>query len=439
MNKVLFISYYFPPAGGGSVVRSYTFVKYLPSTGISPFVLTVKEKYYPSFNKDETLLQALDTTHVKMIRTASFGPKGAVFDTFQARIYGLDGSSSFFQKNIKPALRWLYHIFMIPDEQVLWAPHAIREGRHLIKQHHIDAIFATTPPHSAGIIGAALSRLTHIPFIMDVRDDWIGNPLFDNGAWHKRFISRLLEKWVIKTAAKVITVTAESSTLFQKKYAGQPADKFQVISNGFDAQDFSEMSGDRSGHCKDRLRIIYTGGLPIKRSPVALFKALRELAAELPIEELLQIDFYGNTHQEFIDVVQQLGIGNVVKFHKFVSRKESLQQLVLSDSGLMIIPEEEGSQTAIPGKIYEYLGARKFVLALCPPQSAPARLVRALNLGIVAPPGDVEAIKTALREMFSRFKNDGLSMDLPSNILKKYERFTQTECLAEIFKQVGTQ
>jgi glycosyltransferase involved in cell wall biosynthesis len=439
MDKVLFISYYFPPAGGGNIVRSYTFVKYLPSTGISPFVLTVDEKYYPSFIKDDTLLQALDANHVKIFRTASFGPKGSAFDSFQARIYGLNGSSNFFQKYGKPLLRWLYRFFIIPDEQILWAPHAIREGKHIIEHHQIDAIFATTPPHSSGIIGAALSRLTQIPLIIDVRDDWIGNPLFDNGSRHNRFISRLLEKWVIMTASKVITVTVESSALFQQKYTGQPANKFQVIFNGFDAQDFPEMSGDRPNHCKDRLRIIYTGGLPIKRSPVALFQALKELASDLPIENIFQIDFYGNTRQEYIDAALQMGLEKNVKFHNFVSRKESLEQLISSDSSLMIIPEEEGSQTAIPGKIYEYLGARKFVLALCPPQSAPARLVKAMNLGIVAPPGDVEAIKTALREMFSRFKNDGLGINLPSNILKQFERSAQTERLAESLRQVVKQ
>jgi glycosyltransferase involved in cell wall biosynthesis len=434
MDNVLFITYYFPPAGGGSVVRSYTYVKYLPSKGFSPFILTVDESYYPSFYKDDTLLPALDGAHVKINRTGSLGPKGAIVDSFQTRIYGLAGSPGFFQKYVKPALRWLYRFFLIPDEQILWVPPAICEGRRIINNHHINAIIATTPPHSAGIVGAALSRLGHIPFILDVRDDWIGNPLFDNGLYHKRLISRFLEKWVVKSAAQVITVTPESSALFQQKYPDQPASKFQVIPNGFDVQDFPAMSGVPQG--KDKLRIIYTGGLPIKRSPVALFQALHDLAAEIPIGNIYQLDFYGNTHQEFIDEAHQLGIGDIVKFHNFVTRKESLQQIALSDSGLLIIPEEEGSQTAIPGKIYEYLGARKFVLALCHPQSASARLVRELNLGIVAPPGDVEAIKTALVEMICLFNNDSLKLDLSASTLRKYERSTQTERLAEFIKAV---
>ena len=437
MNNLLFISYYFPPAGGGSVVRSYTFVRYLPNTGIFPFVLTVDDKYYPSFNKDETLLQTLDAAHIKIIHTPSFGPKGAAFDSFQARIYGIDNSSSYFQKYFKPALRWLYHIFMIPDEQILWVPHAIREGKRVINQHQINVIFASTPPHSAGIVGAVLSRITHIPFILDVRDDWIGNPLFDNGPWHKRNISRLLEKWVIKTAACVIAATPESVALFKRKYPKQPVEKFVVIPNGFDAQDFSEISGDRPENCKGRIRIIYTGGLPFKRSPATLFRALQELASELPIHDLFQIDFYGNARQEFIDMAEQMGLEDTVKFHNFVPRKESLKQLALSDSSLMIILVEEGSQTAIPGKMYEYIGAQKFVLALCPLQSAPARLVRELNLGIVASPDDVMAIKTALREMLNRFNDGNLSIKLPSTILEQFERSAQTQYLAQIIMRVG--
>jgi hypothetical protein len=44
MNKVLILSYYFPPAGGSAVQRVLKFVKYLPQFGWQPVVLTTREK-----------------------------------------------------------------------------------------------------------------------------------------------------------------------------------------------------------------------------------------------------------------------------------------------------------------------------------------------------------------------------------------------------------
>ncbi len=49
MRNLLVVAYYFPPCGGGGVVRVKSFVRYLRDNGWRPLVLTVKEKYYPAF------------------------------------------------------------------------------------------------------------------------------------------------------------------------------------------------------------------------------------------------------------------------------------------------------------------------------------------------------------------------------------------------------
>jgi len=53
VNKVLLITYYWPPAGGPGVQRVLKFAKYLPEFGWKPVILTVELGNYPAI--DESL------------------------------------------------------------------------------------------------------------------------------------------------------------------------------------------------------------------------------------------------------------------------------------------------------------------------------------------------------------------------------------------------
>ena len=52
MNRVLIITYYWPPSGGAGVQRWLKFAKYLPQSGWEPVILTVDPEYasYPALD-----------------------------------------------------------------------------------------------------------------------------------------------------------------------------------------------------------------------------------------------------------------------------------------------------------------------------------------------------------------------------------------------------
>lgn len=434
--KVLVISRFFPPAGGGGVVRVHSFVKYLPAFGWLPVVLTVKDEYNPAFIKDASLLQEYDNG-VIIYCTNSFEPKGKLAQNVRANVYGAGTTPSFFfQKFGKVILRQLYHALIIPDEYLLWLPYALKEGLNLIEQHAVSAIFATTPPHSVGMMAALLSHLSKKPLVLDVRDDWVDNPAFDTGPLHKRWLARLLERWVVKKADRILCVTPGSVSLFQRKYPRQPANKFLFFPNGFDPQSIPKITSTNDSQPSDKLRIIYIGSLPSKRTPLYLFQALQELNQELSLEQLLQVDFYGYARRDFFEAGQQMGLDKVVTFHGYVSRLESLKQLALSNAGLIILPEDEGGMTAYTGKIFEYIGAEKFVLALCPPDSAVAQLVEEANLGLAVPHNRVEAIKSAIKQMLARYQQRQLAPKLLPDFVARFDRSAQTRQLAVILTKM---
>ena len=58
MNKVLIITYYWPPSGSSGVQRILKFTKYLPQFGWQPIILTVNK--YPLVNEGDQMIQIAD-------------------------------------------------------------------------------------------------------------------------------------------------------------------------------------------------------------------------------------------------------------------------------------------------------------------------------------------------------------------------------------------
>lgn len=438
MHRVLVLSHLFPPAGGGGVVRVHSFVRRLSQYGWEPTVLTVTKDFYPDFLLDESLMKVYGD-EVTIVRTHSLELAGMKSGKLQSSMYGAHRTSKLFEIFLKPFLRTIYRSTFIPDDQILWLFHAVKAGINLIKQRNIDIIFATTPPHSVGLIAYFLSRFSKIPFVLDVRDDWVGNPLFDNGWFHRRFLARRLERMVINEATRVVAVTPESVDLFQQKYPNIQDMKFVLIPNGFERKEVgrgAEVPSIKSPEEKSILRIVYTGGLPANRTPANLFVALQSFRNGAMSGIKIRIEFYGYYRDEFQDLIAQMGLDSTVKFHGFVSKSECNQQLALADVALVIIPEQEGSNTAVPGKIYEYMGMGKFILALCPDPSAPARLIREFGLGIVAPPDDPVKIMYALQSLVERYYSQRLHVSPSQEILNQFDRKEHTKELARLFTDV---
>lgn len=437
MKHVLVIAYFFPPCAEGGVMRVRAFAKHLPTSQWQPIVLSVHEDYYLSFTKDEALIDELTPT-TPVYRTNSFEPKGTLAKNLQASVYGVKKTGKWFDRYGKSVLRFLYRSFVIPDEHIFWLPQAIKAGIKLINQHQIDAIFVTTPPHSAAVIAAILSRISGKPLIWDVRDDWVNNPLFDAGPWYRHFIARLLEKWVVTVAKQVTTVTKESLEAFQTKYGTRINTKLRYIPNGYDQQEIGLVTKqavslvDRS----NKMRVVYTGTLGATRTPLPLFKALQQLNKRVPLAERLALDFYGYARQEFSTACQTMGLDSVVQFHGFVSREASLQAILQADVALLIIPETEGALTAIPGKLYEYLGAHKFILALCPANSAAARLICEEELGIVTTQDNVVQLEQVMQRMLELHQDNALTLTLPEQTLQRFERSEHARQLAQILTQM---
>jgi len=170
LNKLLIITYYWPPCGGPGALRPVKFAKYLPHFGVQPIILTRKNIAYHSL--DEELSQ--EVKNVQVIRTESFDP---------ARLFYLFGMKKYQAQAWHMPIRQTIHF---PDNKVGWTPFAYTSGMGI----KYDAIFVTAPPFSSFITAYYMARRTGKPLILDFRDAWLEYPFIPYKGKAKKTKSR---------------------------------------------------------------------------------------------------------------------------------------------------------------------------------------------------------------------------------------------------------
>jgi glycosyltransferase involved in cell wall biosynthesis len=433
---VLVLAYHFPPLMGGETLRVHAFVKYLTRYGYVPQIITVETAWYGNAGFDASLL-AQYPTDVKISRSRSLMPAGTIASNIRADVMGLRKQALPFSSLIKKLLRFIYRIFVFPDETILWLPYALKAGLQYVRQNKPDIIFATTPPHGVGLIAALISRITRLPLVLDVRDDWVGNPLFSSNRGLRFKLAQRLERWIVQQASAVVAVTPESRALIRQKFPERDPKFCVVIANGFDPQNFEALSLlAKPVRPPAPLKIIYAGGLPLKRSPLAFLNALKQFVEKYADEAaLIEVVIMGNVRREYQQAIANLHLDDFVRYVGFQPQSETVRMMQTANVGLLIIPAEEGSATAIPGKLYEYMAANLFVLALADINSAVGTVIKNLKLGITVQ-NTSDDILEALLQLSRLFQNGELNRPLPMDVLAQFNREKQTLTLSQLFDSI---
>ncbi len=436
MKNVLFITYYFPPAGGPGVQRAFKFAKYLSLYDWKPIVLTVKKDNYPDI--DESLLEEIPS-NLEIYRTNMFDPykiyrrtanikKGKSVDIF---VTSSGGKKNFKEKLAYNIRTW----FFIPDARIGWLPFALNEAKRIIREHKIDIIFTTCPPHSVHLIGYYLHKqFPHIPWITDFRDLWIDYVRYIKRPWLSYQIDRSLEHKVYKKANKIITVSRGFLRRLVEKYPMVNPNKISLITNGYDEMDFDGIERHPTG----KFTLTYTGSLHGKRSPIALFKALGELFKEIPE---FKIDFRmiiaGRYSAENEKLFNSEEFSGLIDTRGYLAHKDVIQLIMDTEVLFSINVDAPQNDLVIPGKIFEYIATGRPIIAMTPPQGALAEILKSAGMGIVIGYDDIEGVKQALLVYYKQWKNGKL--EVPNECIikaKRWERKNLTRKLAEVFNKI---
>ncbi len=402
-KSVLIIAYYFPPSGGPGVQRVLKYTKYLREFGWEAVVLTVENANYPAF--DYSLLSELPED-IKVFRTKIFEPyefyrafTGKKNEPIDVNVIKKEDQKLSFKEKVAEFIR---ATFFIPDARIGWYPYAKKKAKEIINTHKIEAIYSSSPPYTCSIIARYIKRKFKLPWIAGFRDPWTGFISAPKRWLIPRWIDQRLEFSVFDEADLVEVAWEGIAKDAFSKYPNLDSQKFIHIPNGFDPEDFPQIEYSPN----QKFTLTYTGSMYGRRNPKSLFEAIELLISREEINpNSFLIKLIGRFGGEIYEMIEQTSFKNSIKVVGYLEHSESLKELVTSDALLLIVDESKESEEIVPGKVFEYLGSRRPILAICPTNGAVAKLIMKTKSGLVAHQTQIEQIAENFKKLFEMWKN----------------------------------
>ena len=400
MKRVLVIAYYWPPSGGSGVQRWVKFVKYLPAEGWEPVVWAPLNADYPSLDPS---LEAEVPSSVEVLRGPIWEPYAAYRKLTGAKSTQVTEISSG-PKTWKQRLSlWIRANLFIPDPRVGWVKPSVKALKKYLSEHPVDVIVTTGPPHSVHLIGQRLHEDLGIPWIPDFRDPWskmyyLKHLPMTGGTWRKLL---RMEKSVLDSCNAVLACTP----LMQEDFQAMTGTPVAMITNGYDQEDFSGPAPAPDGF----FNLVHTGLFAADGNPLALWSVLGQMAAEDPdFREQFRLRLVGRVDREILDAIAQEGLsGNVVPLGP-CSHADAVREQRAATLLLLPLRNDPQYKPILPGKLFEYLAARRPVLGIGQPDGAMARVLASTQAGITASWEDASSMRAFLEQAWQQHLAGGV-------------------------------
>ncbi len=426
MQKVLIVTYYWPPSGGGGVQRWLKFAQYLPNLGFEVFVIAPQNASYPLVDK-KMEGEVNGRIHVKKVPIwepySLLNPfKKKAVNKNQNQGITLSTQKKSFKKKV---IFWLRGNILIPDPRVFWVKNVKREAKRLILSENIQTVITTGPPHSVHLSGLSLKKKLGLKWIADFRDPWSEIDYLDEfylSAFALKLQKRL-EYNVLSKANCVLTVSENWASDLKRLGANQ----IKVITNGFDDKDFESFKSIKP----QKFVISHIGFLSAYRIPKTLFKVLEELCAEdSNFANKLELRFVGLIEDSVkTELKTYTNLKKCVTYLNYLPHNEVMDLYGSSYLLLLLLNNTGNAKGHIPGKLFEYLASKKRILAVGPKDGDVASILQKTESGSVVHFNDRLEMKNLIRKFYTEYLNDST---LNTNRIEDYSRKKLTENLADL-------
>ena len=431
MLKVLIITYYWPPMGGGGVQRWLKTSKYLREFGVEPIIFTAKDAENPML--DESLLkeipEKIETHKVEIWEPFDLYRKflgKAKKEKIQPGLLNESkGSSS--KQNLALFVRG--NMF-IPDAKKFWIKPSVKYLKEYLKENQVDVLVSTGPPHTTHMIAIKLAKKFNLPWMADFRDPWTNIDFYDKlklSAWADRK-HRRLENSVLEKATEVVTVTWS----WAKSFEDLCSRKIKVVTNGFDPADFKDAG---KIDLDKKFTITHAGSMNADRNPNVLWEVLAELNREIAgFSDNLVVKLIGPIDISVQNGIEKFGLQNCIENISLLPHNKVTE--LLTQSQLLLLPLNNTSNIdgIVPGKLYEYLGAKRPIVCIGKPTGDSAHIINETGAGSVSDFDDSETLKTAIRNYYQSYLEQNLYVE--SSGIEKYSRKNLAGEIASIFQSM---
>ncbi|HLF63404.1 MAG TPA: glycosyltransferase family 4 protein [Saprospiraceae bacterium] len=432
MYRVLLITYYWPPAGGGGVQRWLKFSKYLREFDIEPIIYTPSNPEYPAF--DESLLEEVPSD-LEVWRHPIWEPY-KYYRRFTGQPADKKIYSGFITENTHETLTQKISVFIrgnlfIPDARKFWIKPSVKYLIQKLSQSPVDLIVSTGPPHSMHMIAYGVVKQTHLPWIADFRDPWTGIDFYDKlrlTKWADR-VHHQKERRVLQAADAVVTV----SPYCVKHLEELSGRHVHLITNGYDENDFTG-----EFRLTKEFSITYIGSINPDRNPSALWDALEALlTSNIQLRNDLWLNIVGpidRSVQVMLDSYPLLR--SHIHIVEWLDHQEAMELIRSSQVLLLLLNDTPHTRGLLPGKLFEYLGAGRPILCIGAEDGDAAQLIRASAAGITIDLYQGEKMRESISSLYNSYLQGNLKTATTDSAIRMYARRNIVRTYAALMKEV---
>jgi glycosyltransferase involved in cell wall biosynthesis len=407
--------------GGSGVQRPLKFLKYLAQFGWEPIVLCPEHGAY--LYMDNSLNEDLDAMNLKVVRVPNETPLNSKLASF------LSKTTELVKKPLRSISDWIY----IPDNKKRWTLKATEIGEKLIFEDKIDLIFSSGPPFSSHLAAIELGKRTKTKVVIDYRDAWTNSHLERYPTrWHKKQ-NILLENRVAENADAICAIN--EPILHSVTKNGRLNQLRKVISHGYDHADFEralKLPLDQKLLDANNIYFIHNGLFYNERRPDELLEAFATLKRSGTAPKL-KLVLQGGLDGIQKKIIEKWGLQQDVIDLGYQPHHQSLRNVMACQATVLLIGHKKRADQIVTGKLYEYIGAKKPIIALVPSGEAKNLLVN-YGASYFGNPYDIEQIANCISACYKQISSKNVS-NINNQLVNQLRREDQTEKLAMLFNE----
>ena len=467
MKKVLLIAFYFNQTNAIASKRLRGIAKYLPQFGWEPIVIVPKSNinYGNSFENsfESSLKNSFKNSNFKVIETDYEYMTDRWFNKFknkkntkndtklkskneieEVNENNINDKNKIISKNnpeetsklaskttskaISKAISIAGEIFAYPDGMKYWYEPAIKVSKEAIEVNNIEAIISSSWPVTSHIIAKDLKKKYNLKWIADLRDLWNLNPYVKH-TFIRNYFEKKLEIETLEYA-DVLTTTTELASKKLKEL--HPQKKICTIMSGYDIEDITNNNTPKN---QEKLNFTYAGSLyGGKRDPKLLFKGISELIRENKINPLLlSLDFYGDNFG-LKETAEKYGIEDLVNIHGTIPHEEVLKKQKESQALLLLSWNNKKEEIFLPGKIYEYLAAKRPILSIGYKKGSLKDLIEKTEIGYHV--STLDETKNIITKFYNNFNESKILRYNGNSEVNKYSIISTAQKFGSILDSI---
>ena len=232
----------------------------------------------------------------------------------------------------------------------------------------------------------------------------------------------------------------------QADFAARTATPVEVVTNGFDHEDFLKPLADvqeqiKQDAAESRFTLVHTGIFVDNGNPEYLWEVLGEKAAAEPqFKADLQIRLMGQVDDSILQGITAAGLQDNLHNMGYRPHTEVVQWQQGAQVLLLPLRKEPEAAAILTGKFFEYLASGREILAFGPTYGDLAKALQETRSGTIVEFEDKEATRKEIDRLYGKFLEGGQAENrreekILSPAVMKYSRKHLTGEMVKLFRK----